>query len=402
MASDAIPSDSLAADLEIYNYAPLDKPNDEIRLAKLCLGEGVIECTLEVFSLADCPSFLALSYLWGPAAPVCDVRIGQTKSSIRQNLHLFLGEIIKAPDLKDRFFWMDQICINQNDTLEKNHQVKLMSFIYKSAESVLVWLGEPNDRRCEIFERFNKISSPSTPSSDWELETVEMLLEEYYCQRVWVKQEILLAKEAIVLITTEQRFSWNLIYDIIRARDESHCFDKRLKSAWGLAIGANWTYPSKHLDLCLMVFSTSECSDPRDKVYGILGLLTEALRPEVDYKKSVEQIFLDVVILSWRLAFEIGEEDYGVLSSTQTLITMLRSLGTELNTKFDLGSIDKLLGWIRQRRIEHPNEPITEIGFEDTGVLKRIFDRQGRPGYSHWRWWIKTDSGVHWHDEELG
>jgi len=37
--------------------------------------------------------------------------------------------------------WIDAICINQENSLEKGHQIKLMGQIYKNASRVLVWLG---------------------------------------------------------------------------------------------------------------------------------------------------------------------------------------------------------------------------------------------------------------------
>lgn len=43
---------------------------------------------------------------------------------------------------KTRILWIDAICINQEDTEEKNVQIKLMRRIYQEAETLLVWLGD--------------------------------------------------------------------------------------------------------------------------------------------------------------------------------------------------------------------------------------------------------------------
>lgn len=45
----------------------------------------------------------------------------------------------------------------------------------------------------------------------------------------------------------------------------------------------------------LTTFSTWNCSNPRDKVYGLLGLVDDDNRVVVDYQKSVKDIFVDVV-----------------------------------------------------------------------------------------------------------
>ncbi|KAH6661902.1 heterokaryon incompatibility, partial [Halenospora varia] len=43
-------------------------------------------------------------------------------------------------------FWIDAVCINQNDDVEKSWQVQQMMRIYKRADFVLVWLSpEPDD-----------------------------------------------------------------------------------------------------------------------------------------------------------------------------------------------------------------------------------------------------------------
>jgi hypothetical protein len=42
---------------------------------------------------------------------------------------------------KERLLWIDQLCINQEDKMEKTQQIMLMRQIYSSAGRVLVWLG---------------------------------------------------------------------------------------------------------------------------------------------------------------------------------------------------------------------------------------------------------------------
>lgn len=64
-----------------------------------------------------------------------------------------------------RRLWIDAICIDQEDTSERNAQVAIMSRIYSSAKRVIVWLG--------IEDRFTKLAIEtmtlmnSTPMNDW-------------------------------------------------------------------------------------------------------------------------------------------------------------------------------------------------------------------------------------------
>lgn len=39
------------------------------------------------------------------------------------------------------YFWVDAICINQNDIQERGHQVDMMRIIYPKARLVVTWLG---------------------------------------------------------------------------------------------------------------------------------------------------------------------------------------------------------------------------------------------------------------------
>ncbi|KAF1927425.1 uncharacterized protein M421DRAFT_421834 [Didymella exigua CBS 183.55] len=40
-------------------------------------------------------------------------------------------------------FWIDGLCINQDDVLEKKHQVNLRMRVYSQAMSTVAWLGAP-------------------------------------------------------------------------------------------------------------------------------------------------------------------------------------------------------------------------------------------------------------------
>ncbi|KAK4095837.1 HET-domain-containing protein [Parathielavia hyrcaniae] len=89
------------------------------------------------------PIFAALSYVWGlppnPADNPPQIQIDGHTVPITTNLHAALARL-----QRQRFagyLWVDALCINQADTIEKNAQVALMGRIYALAETVAVWLG---------------------------------------------------------------------------------------------------------------------------------------------------------------------------------------------------------------------------------------------------------------------
>jgi hypothetical protein len=59
---------------------------------------------------------------------------------------------------EEQWLWADALCINQKHDQEKNHQVPLMEQIYSSAERVFAWLGdEKNERASKAVDANNII-----------------------------------------------------------------------------------------------------------------------------------------------------------------------------------------------------------------------------------------------------
>lgn len=58
---------------------------------------------------------------------------------IRRNLHAALLQFRDTID--EVVLWADAICINQDDPIEKAHQVSRMNQIYGEADNVCIWLG---------------------------------------------------------------------------------------------------------------------------------------------------------------------------------------------------------------------------------------------------------------------
>ena len=83
---------------------------------------------------------------------------------ISANLLRGLNELESLSEFANRWFWIDQICIDQDNVKEKSHQVKHMSSIYRSAQSTVIWLGVCNRLCDEGFKLatsiFNKFTVP--------------------------------------------------------------------------------------------------------------------------------------------------------------------------------------------------------------------------------------------------
>ncbi|KAF2649711.1 HET-domain-containing protein, partial [Lophiostoma macrostomum CBS 122681] len=277
-----------------FVHKPLDRSLQQIRLISIVPeAEGPIQCTIKHVDLdADkTPDYRALSYVWGPPSDVQRIRVNDQDFVVRSNLHHFL-QAFRARLFKFRgcgpyedeiqWLWIDQICIDQAVVQERNHQVRMMSDIYKRASYVYVWLG-PSDRRTEAPD----------PLSGTEL---THFFQNPYWHRLWIVQEVMLARY-IRIMCGETLLSWEELQRFC-STGLGH-----LPTDAAQAVPSQVIWLAEHAMLAethsystlLLTFSLNECQDPRDKVYGFQGLVNPQDRMEIDYGISVVEVFLYVV-----------------------------------------------------------------------------------------------------------
>ncbi|KAI1503912.1 heterokaryon incompatibility protein-domain-containing protein [Biscogniauxia marginata] len=128
-------------------YPYQDLVDTDIRLIKILPGavQDDIECYLDQMPLSTDPKYYALSYVWGDDSIRRTITVNGQPFQITNNLHEALHQFRQFPEhgYLDNYFWVDAICINQEDLDERSHEVSRMMEIYRSSLQVLVWLG-PN------------------------------------------------------------------------------------------------------------------------------------------------------------------------------------------------------------------------------------------------------------------
>ncbi|KAH8631329.1 hypothetical protein IG631_13012 [Alternaria alternata] len=183
---------------EIYKHQRLGTSTYEIRLLKLSREtDGSVHCEVKVFPLERAPEYIALSYRWGPPSPLHDLYIEGKTLKIRDILNSCLLEL--REDL-EAWIWIDQICIAQEDTLERNHQVGMMSRIYSNSKSVIIWMGDIPLAAPGEHDSYN--------DSDLDLASAIFLLENTYFTRLWIVQEVLLANSIDIRINGHRCVTW--------------------------------------------------------------------------------------------------------------------------------------------------------------------------------------------------
>jgi hypothetical protein len=132
-----------------YVYHPLPPASQCIRVLDIISASAPdvhsdavhIEGRLRVIDLTEQPAFTALSYVWGAYAPTPDqILCDGARVAVTSNCHSALRHLRRK--LGHFTIWIDAICINQEDTTEKEQQIPLMGDIYSKADSVFIWLGD--------------------------------------------------------------------------------------------------------------------------------------------------------------------------------------------------------------------------------------------------------------------
>ena len=123
-------------------YRPLDSDAKHIRLCTIDPGEdaSVPVCRLEGHDLSKRLNYRCLSYVWGDAHDKRTIFLNGQTFEVTANLYTALCQLRHNGERKH--IWIDAICINQADAVEKTAQVQMMADIYSRTEEVLIWLGE--------------------------------------------------------------------------------------------------------------------------------------------------------------------------------------------------------------------------------------------------------------------
>nr|OQO16477.1 hypothetical protein B0A51_13963 [Rachicladosporium sp. CCFEE 5018] len=277
----------------------------------------LIPCLLE-----NAPAFEAISYHWDVHAPPELVHYDGVAVNVSGTISSLLYQL--RCKNKPRKLWIDEMCINQQDVDEVTSQVKQMGRIYATARGVIIWLGDADGSTSEAYNMIESLyavleaaQSPCRPLWEASLKTLrhhgfpgprdsrwpmfDALLRRRWYSRTWILQEVAL-NDNVVLQCGQYSCEWVKLASIVLAMtsdsNERAIVDLAISSAFKVAqvnMREYFDTPSELLDL-LSTTLVSAVSDPRDKVYAIVGLSDDEDKfiEMIDYKKSVADVYLDV------------------------------------------------------------------------------------------------------------
>lgn len=251
-----------------------------------------IDCRIVQVKLSGCISgYEALSYTWGGQTQHEFIKCGPSGRllGVTSNCAYALRDL-RLP-FRERILWIDAVCINQADISERNHQVALMADIYANAKRVVIHLGPSNIIR-DFFKAFKQHEGVQDAHGSSE-DIVDEFLSLPWFSRVWVLQEVVMAKKAVVVIPEEELLDWN---ELSTGRLYLMGLKKHTPPIFTL------THADKHplKDLASMLHMARSCksTDPRDKIYAILGLLKSAgqLNLVADYDKAAPLLYAQFAV----------------------------------------------------------------------------------------------------------
>ncbi|KAJ2993244.1 hypothetical protein NUW58_g1902 [Xylaria curta] len=332
-----LPGSSVAkTSTEAFRYQPLPDSKSFVRLLYLrpgnratsIEGHSALYCEVVIHPVGGCPPYVALSYAWGDATNRRSVRVGSHVVSLTESLVVAL-EHLQHHD-QTLVVWADAICINQSDNAEKSDQVRMMSRIYKSSVLVIAWLGPESDdsdkaikqlqdfkdltlsMMGQIEEIENMFKSGQVEQADGgglphrrsiDFLPVKKLLERPWFDRIWVLQEAVLNDHTLFLAgqlcLEPNALLWGGNEWVSAHYGPAHAIDQ---TRWRRLTPVN--VPLELDVFCLSSISLSvfgpglKCSDPKDYVYGLLGLIEDAERYglQADYTLSLEDIYTNFAI----------------------------------------------------------------------------------------------------------
>ena len=339
-------------------YVPLSHAADSaFRICTILPGEteSPASCRLseDDWETTTAP-YEAVSYVWGDHKFTKTIYLNGKPFEVGENLDSILRQLRLGArgrrKSKPRRLWVDAICINQDDLVERGHQVRRMNEIYSASSQSVVWLGNVHSDSELAFDFMSKRLKPSleavgysctdeasnaAKSGFWDqwdegkdaetLEAVEHLIDKKYAKswsavakllrrpwwnRAWTVQELISAKEVSVHCGPSS-VPWALmemtIQLMLRNTEIENLFPRKDKGWFHDAIedAHAFAYERYHRVLgghgpesfpqLMQVTRCREALDPRDKVFSILSLLdttSTEYHYEPDYSEPVHTAYV--------------------------------------------------------------------------------------------------------------
>ena len=285
--------------------------------------------------------YATLSYCWGNSNDTTAILVNGIKTQVTRTLAEALHCLARTCQFYESFkLWVDALCINQANYVERSEQVSVMRSFYSGAWSVFGFLGPEangsdkalrllvtlanmydNKEEC-IRVRDNLIQGIHNHEPGSWLALDHLMLRPYW-ERLWIMQELVMGGFRTVLLCGSEEIPWQVFcrgisvihsdlwvarhegieadnqqsgiglgdeeYDIDATPQLDHVF----KDSWLLTeIQESRSKEPATFSRLLEVVNVSKCVDARDKVYGVLGIMDPKLSANItpDYTADLATV----------------------------------------------------------------------------------------------------------------
>lgn len=287
----------------------------------------------------DWGDYAALSYVWGNERNTRKIIVNGQEIQVTRNLEHALRAFRERSEFGSDFkLWVDAISINQGDKEERGRQVRRMRDIYGNAWTVIAWVGEESHESDKAIQLVKCLSEFSRTGSGDQLEAklwgepehlgrgcwlaLKVFMERPYWHRLWIIQEIVMGASSILIRCGTSSIDWTsfcagvgllqehlwLVKDELLRQDAARLTHQ---------IDSIWTTTSLHLVYrylsvlsqsdesgqyrlsfggILDIANSAECLDPRDKVYGLVGMMESQIAKQLipDYTLAPSAVYAEV------------------------------------------------------------------------------------------------------------
>ncbi|KAF7189464.1 Heterokaryon incompatibility protein 6, OR allele [Pseudocercospora fuligena] len=223
------------------------RPSAEIlaggfRIASVLPGRqgDPIQCRIQEVSLKDTGvRFIALSYCWNSTTAEEIIWVDGRPLKVTSNLYAALRNARATTTVVN--LWIDQICVDQQNIIDRNEQVGKMGAIFRAASGVIVWLGQEGHGTAAAMELPKRIRRfwPSLAQNPGELTDSSktppecpvwgegawpafiMLLTRPWFRRLWIIQEIVCARDIVVTCGNATAF-WDDFVQLVQIIEARH------------------------------------------------------------------------------------------------------------------------------------------------------------------------------------
>ena len=277
-----------------------------------------VRCTISLELLDESPQYEALSYAWGGYELCQTIWIEGRQCKVTQSVFEAL-QWLREPG-KISTLWIDAICINQEDILEKNAQVQMMGTIYERAISTRVWLGPPAPGLESALDDVVRLVAEGVTQKalgKYRDSMCEIIGRPWHF-RVWTLQEVVLSRHSVVSYghstckieyisalgsallkrpfaeTAQVAQAWHmernlrsLVHNFVTSIIAVHTIHRCIQTATVLQ--------SSFLLLPSMTVGRM-CADPRDHIFALRGIHERTsggngIAIEIDYSMSVVEVY---------------------------------------------------------------------------------------------------------------